>query len=149
MFLQESIIKLRKNYFEKQLKLEQERAEEKQVIYELRKLKDSYKYQSERRKKFTTSKLLMYLILFNCTIVEFYSMFVMFHFSDLSPLYALIGAVIGESLSYAIYCAKSFNESKEEAKNQLERDKYFSNHETSCEEDEEEGYELDTEESEE
>ena len=68
----------------------------------------------------------MYIILINCSVIEIYSMFVMYHFADLTALYSLIGAVIGESLSFAIYCFKSFNETKEEARTQLERDKFFS-----------------------
>ena len=67
----------------------------------------------------------MYLILINCTAVELYSMWIMYHLSDLSALYSLIGAVVGESLSYAIYCAKSFNETKEEVKTAFEREKFF------------------------
>ena len=62
-------------------------------------------------------------------------MWVMYHFSDLSALYSLIGAVVGESLSYAIYCAKSFNDSKEEAKSKLERDRFLSNTNNECESD--------------
>ena len=50
----------------------------------------------------------MYLILINCMVVEVYSMWVMYKLVDLSALYTLIGAVISESVSFAIYCAKSF-----------------------------------------
>ena len=81
---------------------------------------------ADKKKKFTTTKLLMYIILFNCIAIEIYSMWVMYALRDLSALYSLIGAVIGESLSYAIYCAKSFNETKEEVKAALERDKFKS-----------------------
>ena len=87
---------------------------------------DSIRHQHkiERKKKRTTIKVFMYFILLNCTIVEAYSMFVMYQLKDLSALYSLIGAVVGESISYAIYCLKSFNDSKEEAKSLLERDKF-------------------------
>ena len=79
---------------------------------------------SERRKKFTTTKFLMYLILGNCFIIELYSMWTMIFLGDLGALSSLIGAVIGESIAFAVYCYKSFNENKEEARAQLERDKF-------------------------
>ena len=34
----------------------------------------------------------------------------MWFFSDLSPLYSLIGAVLGESIAYISYCAKATKE---------------------------------------
>lgn len=79
---------------------------------------------SERRKKFTTTKFLMYLILGNCFIIELYSMWIMIFTGDLGALSSLIGAVIGESIAFAVYCYKSFNENKEEARAELERDKF-------------------------
>ena len=91
----------------------------------------------EIRKKRTTTKILMYFILINCSVVEIYSMIAMYTLSDLSALYSLIGAVVGESISYAIYCCKSFHDTKEEKKHDFEREKWIS--ETgNCEENEEE-----------
>ena len=101
------------------LKLEERRRRE-----ELENIRSQGRPFSDRKKKFTTTKVFMYIILLNCMAIEIYSMWVMYKLSDLSALYSLIGAVIGESLSFAIYCAKSFNDSKEEAKAQLERDKF-------------------------
>lgn len=79
---------------------------------------------SERKKKLTTTKIIMYLILINCFMIEVYSMWAMIVMHDLMALNSLIGAVIGESIAFAVYCYKSLNESKEEAKSQLERDKF-------------------------
>lgn len=62
----------------------------------------------------TTTKFFMIFILVNCSIIEVYSMVVMFVFNNLEALSALIGAVIGESISFAIYCAKSYLGHKEE-----------------------------------
>lgn len=76
------------------------------------------------RPKIQTSKILMGFILINCSIVEIYSMWLMVHLADLTPLSTLMGTVITESISYAIYCTKSFKESKEEATIALERDKF-------------------------
>nr|DAR94440.1 MAG TPA: hypothetical protein [Caudoviricetes sp.] len=77
-----------------------------------------------RKRKFTTTKFLMYLILGNCFIIELYSMWAMFFMGDLGALSSLIGAVIGESVAFAVYCYKSFSENREEARAQLERDKF-------------------------
>ena len=51
-------------------------------------------------------------------------MIAMIVINDLSSLYSLIGAVVSESISYAIYCCKSFNDTREEKRNKLERDKW-------------------------
>lgn len=50
------------------------------------------------------------MIVVNCTIVELYSMVAMWHFGDLSALYSLIGAVVGESIAYVSYCGKAKKE---------------------------------------
>lgn len=53
------------------------------------------------------SKLGMWYIFLSCTVVQIYSMAAMWHFADLSPLYALIGATVGEGLTYYAYTAKA------------------------------------------
>ena len=55
----------------------------------------------------TQSKLGMWYIFLSCTAVQIYSMAAMWHFADLSPLYALIGATVGEGLTYYAYTAKA------------------------------------------
>lgn len=79
----------------------------------------SYKRQRKRtdtikpihkRKRMTTSKAAMWFIFLNCTVVEIYSMAAMWHFGDLSPLYALLGAVVGQSLTYISYNNKACRE---------------------------------------
>lgn len=71
----------------------------------------------------TTTKILMIFIFANCTAVEIYSMAAMWYLADLSSLYALITSVISESISFGIYCAKAYNETKQEELIRLERDK--------------------------
>ena len=104
------------------------KSEDRRRKNELRKINKENRYLSEeaaeRSKKRTTTKLLMYFILINCSIVEIYSMIAMIVINDLSSLYSLIGAVVSESISYAIYCCKSFNDTREEKRNKLERDKW-------------------------
>lgn len=104
------------------------KAERRRRKCELREIRRMYRRgdaeAEKRKKKRTTTKILMYFILLNCTIIEAYSMIVMYFLKDLSALYSLIGAVVGESVSYAIYCCKSFNDTKEEKRIALERDQW-------------------------
>lgn len=71
----------------------------------------------------STTKVLMAYIFLNCTVVEIYSMVAMWHLQDLSALYTLITAVVGETISFAVYAAKSYHETKQEEIIRLERDK--------------------------
>lgn len=63
-----------------------------------------------QKKRITTSKLAMWFIFWNCAAVELYSMVAMWHFGDLSALYALLGAVVGQSITYISYNNKSCRE---------------------------------------
>ena len=91
---------------------------------EIAEIKSDGRDNTPKRRKLTTTKVLMYLIFLNCLMIEVYSMWVMFTLSDLSALYSLIGAVIGESISFAVYCAKSYKETKEETDAKLRRDEF-------------------------
>ena len=70
----------------------------------------STKKRSRRKKKMEFGKLCFLMIVANCTVIELYSMIAMWHFGDLSALYSLIGAVVGESIAYVSYCAKAKKE---------------------------------------
>ena len=72
----------------------------------------------------TASKFFMLFILINCSIIELYSMVAMYRMSDLSALSSLIVAVVTESISYAIYCAKAYRSKKSEVQAELDRDKF-------------------------
>lgn len=100
---------------------------------EIDEIKNDGRDNTPKRRKLTTTKVLMYLIFLNCLMIEVYSMWVMFTLSDLSALYSLIGAVIGESISFAVYCAKSYKETKEEVDAKLRRDKFEASVEASKE----------------
>lgn len=63
----------------------------------------------EKQKRNTTKFLIGFLFI-NFTIVEVYSMWMMFYFADLSSLYVLITAVIGETIAFATYVLKSTRE---------------------------------------
>lgn len=71
----------------------------------------------------TTTKIIMAFLLVNCTAVEIYSMVVMWKLENLDALYSLITAVVTESISFAVYAAKSYNETKQEEIIKLERDR--------------------------
>ena len=82
----------------------------------------------------TASKFFMMFIIVNCSIIEIYSMISMIHFGDLSALSSLIVAVVSESISYAVYCAKAYRSKKSEVESQLERDKFEFEKENALEE---------------
>lgn len=88
-------------------------AELRRIRTKNRKIQRKRALRAERRKyrlriKWPTqSKLGMWYIFISCTVVQIYSMAAMWHFADLSPLYALIGATVGEGLTYYAYTAKA------------------------------------------
>lgn len=88
-------------------------AELRRIRTKNRKIQRKRALRAERRKyrlriKWPTqSKLGMWYIFISCTAVQIYSMAAMWHFADLSPLYALIGATVGEGLTYYAYTAKA------------------------------------------
>lgn len=77
-------------------------------------LRDELRAEKEKywpRKKWpSTAKMAMAYIFASCTVVQIYSMAAMWHFADLSALYSLIGATVGEVISYCAYSAKSAKE---------------------------------------
>ena len=108
----------------KKLKRELAKAEQRKRDLELSEIRASYRADVKEKKKISTTKLIILFIFLNCTVVEAYSMWVMYKLVDLSALYALIGAVITESISFAVYCVKAFSETKEEEKLRFERERF-------------------------
>ena len=104
------------------LKKEILKSERRKRLQDIKNVRLQYRNRGVSRTTSTT-KILITFIMVNCTLIEVYSMYVMYHLQDLSSLYSLIGAVVSESLSFGIYCAKAFNETTEEQKILLERDK--------------------------
>ena len=109
-------------------------------------LKDRFK---EKRNKIANSKILVWFLFINCTIIEIFTILVtikefrllalglMFNL-DLQPLIALISTVVAEVIGFSVYSLKSVKENTEggivyeTAMYQLENEK-------ECD-DEEEGY---------
>lgn len=100
-----------------------ERTKQRKEIFDRKAEIRTVKKSMRRFKLPTTTKILMAYIFINCTVVEIYSMAAMWHVGDLSALYTLITAVVGETVSFAVYAAKSYNETKQEEIIKLERDK--------------------------
>ena len=88
------------------------------------------KSKNKKNKKLQTTKILtatlIIFIFFNCIAVESYSMYVMYKLGNLEALSALITTAIGSCftlvLEFAVYCAKSFFETKAEKELEFKRE---------------------------
>ena len=86
-------------------------AKRKEVLIREQKLKaDMAKY----KKPLSMSKRMLIYIVVNCTVVQVYAMVAMFVLQDLSALYALITAVVGETIAFFIYEIKAARENTSE-----------------------------------
>jgi hypothetical protein len=74
---------------------------------------------NKKDNKLTTTKKLMAYIVVNCTIIELYTMFIVYKFQEAAILEPLISAVVAESFSFFVYCLKSYFETKAEKNNDL------------------------------
>lgn len=113
---------------------------EKEVLERKYKLKqEKREFQKQFLPKISTSKLLIFFLFINCTIIELFTGFVTLKSLDLTtltmanpdftPLVALIGAVVSEVVGYAVYALKSAKENTaggityETAMRQIDEDK--------------------------
>lgn len=100
---------------------EKEWREQKKLL--LRKLELREDKKAVRRKFFpkpSTTKILMWFLFLNCTVVEVFTGYATLQsFSlaremniapDLTPLVTLIGVVVGEVIAFAVYAVKSLKE---------------------------------------
>ena len=126
----------RKDWTLEELEKEKKRYTQQKELYEKEKEIHDIKASMRRWKPPTTTKVIMAFLFLNCSAVEIYSMVVMWQLMDLSALYSLITAVVTESISFAVYAAKRYNEKKQEELIKLERDKMMSETAESCEEEE-------------
>lgn len=86
-------------------------AKRKEELIREQKLKaDMAKY----KKPLSMSKKMLIYIVVNCTVVQVYAMVAMFVLQDLSALYALITAVVGETIAFFIYEIKAARENTSE-----------------------------------
>lgn len=88
---------------------------------ERKSLKEKFK---EKKDKIANSKLLIWFLFINCTVIELFTIFVIANelaltekgilmSLDLSPLMALISTVVAEVIGFAIYALKSTKENTE------------------------------------
>lgn len=87
---------------------------------ERRSLKEKYK---EKKNKIANSKLLIWFLFINCTVIELFTIYVIIKelglaangilTPDLSPLMALITTVVAEVIGFGIYALKSTKENTE------------------------------------
>lgn len=96
-------------------------AQEKELLQREYNLKEDKKnFKNSKKKKMSMSKKLICFLFINCTLIELFvgwvtikslniSMVTMYA-ADLSPLVALVGAVVGEVIGYAVYAIKSARE---------------------------------------
>ena len=106
------------------LKKEEMKLEYRKKRSEISELRRQYNPLYDKLCKMVTHKFFMYFIIINCTVVEIFSMRAMIKFADLSALPVLITAVITESISYAIYCAKSYSGTKQEKIQELDNKRF-------------------------
>ena len=103
----------------------QEWEQEKKILEKEQQLKkEKKKFYDKYKKKISTSKMLIFFLFINCTIIEFFTGWVTLKSielsfttsmtPDFSPLVTLIGAVVGEVIGFAFYSIKS---TKENTKN--------------------------------
>ena len=91
--------------------------QEKEILVEQIKLKEDK--DKVKNKKVSTSKLIILFLFINCTIVELFTGYITLidlrlaqttGMVDFTPIVTLIGAVVGEVISFAIYAVKSTKE---------------------------------------
>jgi hypothetical protein len=112
----------KKNLIEARIELEEEEkqwAQEKKLLDRVQVLKSEQEQYKEKRKKISTSKLLILFLFINCSLIELFTGWATIKMLDVAfstglidftPLVALIGAVVGEVLGYAIYSLKAAKE---------------------------------------
>ena len=102
-------------------------------------MKENIEFKKQFLPKIPTSKLLIFFLFLNCTIIELFTGFVTLKSLDLTtltmanpdftPLVTLIGAVVSEVVGYAVYALKSAKENTaggityETAMRQIDEDK--------------------------
>ena len=107
-------------YFQKQKELleqkQQQWEQQKQILLTKQRLSDERrKIKQKSHKKVSTSKLIVLFLFLNCTAIELFTGYVTVKslnmgFVDFSPLTALIGAVVGQVIGFAIYAYKATKE---------------------------------------
>ena len=124
------MIKRNKNLTDRDFKIQEQKMKVREDSWNKEKelLERQYKLQEERRNlrpksKITTTKWIILFLFINCTAIEIFTGWSTYKslmisemlgtYADFSPLVALIGAVIGEVMGFAVYAVKSKAENTE------------------------------------
>lgn len=93
---------------------------EKDLLKRKQKIKEERDSIKGKKRKITTSKLLIFFLFLNCTLIEIFTGWATVRSlqlavitgitPDFSPLLGLIGAVVGEVIGFAIYSLKALRE---------------------------------------
>lgn len=111
------------NLLKAELLLEDEEkrwAQEKHLIQRKNKIDEEKKKLKDNKTAISTTKLIVAFLFINCTIIEIFTGWVTIKSlemaaitgqpADLTPLVALVGAVVSEIIGFAVYAAKSAKE---------------------------------------
>ena len=111
------------NLLKAELLLEDEEkrwAQEKHLIQRKNKINEEKKKLKDNKTAISTTKLIVAFLFINCTIIEIFTGWVTIKSlemaaitgqpADLTPLVALVGAVVSEIIGFAVYAAKSAKE---------------------------------------
>lgn len=71
---------------------------------------EEIKYGKGGRRKMPTGKKLTIFLVANFTLVEIYTLYIMYHLQDISALPTLITVVVGEVVALLVYQVKSLKE---------------------------------------
>ena len=111
------------NLLKAELLLEDEEkrwTQEKNLIQRKNKINEEKKKLKNNKAAISTTKLIVIFLFINCTIIEIFTGWVTIkslemaaitgQSADLTPLVALVGAVVNEIIGFAVYAAKSAKE---------------------------------------
>lgn len=97
-------------YREKRLQKREKRLSYAEKLYEKEKDIRERENRIRNNKKLSTTKLIVLFIFVNCTVIEAYSMWIMYRLADSDALDTLISTVVGEGITFAIYAFKAAKE---------------------------------------
>lgn len=81
-------------------------------VKERQQLSKIYHSNDKQKKPWTFAKKLTAFLIANCLVIEIYALITMWHFMDLTPLVALITAVVGDCIVACAYLIKSTYENR-------------------------------------
>ena len=93
---------------------------------------ETIKYGKSGKRKMPTGKKLTIFLIANLTLVEVYTLFIMYYLRDISALPVLITAVVGDVIALLIYQIKSLKENTADTGFMYELKMREANNNTNC-----------------